>query len=165
MSATDPAVTVYVGLGSNLGASQTLVEAAIEAIGTLPQTRALARSSLYRSAPVDAAGGDYVNAVAAFETTLAAASLMAHLHELEARHGRERGARNAPRTLDLDLLLYGDRVIDEAGLVVPHPRLHERAFVLVPLLEIAPGIDVPRRGLAADLLAVVAGQPVARLAR
>jgi 2-amino-4-hydroxy-6-hydroxymethyldihydropteridine diphosphokinase len=120
---------------------------------------------MYRSAPVDATGPDFVNAVLAIETTLAAPALLAQLHCIEARHGRERGGYNAPRTLDLDLLLYGDRVIDEPGLVVPHPRLHQRAFVLVPLLEIAPGIDVPLRGRASELLPAVAGQPVARLAR
>ena len=151
------------GLGSNLGASEALVEAAFEAIGKLPQTRALARSSLYRSAPIDASGSDYVNAVLAIETALAPAALLAQLHDIEARHGRERSTRNAPRTLDLDLLLYDDRVIDEPGLVVPHPRLHERAFALLPLLEIAPDIDVPGRGRAADLLVAVASQPVARL--
>jgi len=158
-------VAAYLGLGSNLGASEALVEAAIEAIGKLPQTRALARSSLYRSAPVDATGRDFVNAVMAIETALAPAALLAHLHGIEARHGRERKGRNAPRTLDLDLLLYADCVVDEAGLVVPHPRLHERAFALMPLLEIAPDIVVPRRGRAADLLAFVAAQPVARLPR
>jgi 2-amino-4-hydroxy-6-hydroxymethyldihydropteridine diphosphokinase len=165
LSGTGPAALAYVGLGSNLGASEALVDAAMEAIGTLPQTRPLARSSLYRSAPVDAGGSDFVNAVMAIETALAPAALLTQLHGIEARHGRERHGRNAPRTLDLDLLLYGDRVIDESGLVVPHPRLHERAFALLPLLEIAPAIDVPGRGRAADLLAAVASQRVARLPR
>ena len=165
MSGTCHAVTAYVGVGSNLGASEALVEAAIDAVARLPQTRSRSRSSLYRSAPIDATGPDFVNAVVAIETTLAAPALLARLHDIEARHGRERSTRNAPRTLDLDLLLYGDRVIDEPGLVVPHPRLHERAFALLPLLEIAPDIDVPGRGRAADLLAVVGTQAVARLPR
>ena len=165
MSGSRAAIAAYVGVGSNLGASEALVEAAIEAVGQLPQTLAQGRSSLYRSAPIDATGPDFVNAVVAIETTLAAPALLAQLHEIEARHGRERSTRNAPRTLDLDLLLYGDRVIDEPGLVVPHPRLHERAFALLPLLEIAPDIDVPGRGRAADLLAVVGTQAVARLPR
>ena len=165
MQPPGPAVTAYVGLGSNLGASEALFDAAMEALGALPGTRAIARSSLYRSAPVDAEGPDYLNAVAAIETTLLAPALLAQLHGIEARHGRERSGRNAPRTLDLDLLLYGDQVIDEAGLAVPHPRLHERAFALLPLLELAPDIVVPGKGRAADLLAAVATQTIARLPR
>jgi 2-amino-4-hydroxy-6-hydroxymethyldihydropteridine diphosphokinase len=160
-----PAVTAYVGLGSNLGASDALIEAAIKALGDIPGTRAIGCSSLYRSAPVDAPGPDYLNAVAAVETLLAAPALLAQLHGIETRHGRERSGRNAPRMLDLDLLLYGDDVIDEAGLVVPHPRLHQRAFALLPLLELAPDIAIPGQGRAADLLAAVASQPIARLPR
>ena len=115
------------------------------------------------STNVDAIGPDFVNAVAALETTLAAPALLTHLQRIEAQHGRERSGRNAPRTLDLDLLLYGAEVIDEDGLIVPHARLHERAFVLVPLLEIAPDVVIPRRGRAADLLPGVASQAVARV--
>jgi len=162
---TLPSVTAHVGLGSNLGDSAAVLEAAFDALAALPGTRALARSSLYRSAPVDASGPDFLNAVAAFETRLAPPALLAHLHRIEAQHGRERSGRNAPRTLDLDLLLYGAEVIDADGLVVPHPRLHERAFVLVPLLEIAPDVVVPGLGRAADLLPGVGSQAVARLPR
>ena len=163
MHRTVAAVTAHVGLGSNLGASAAVLEAAFDALAALPGTCLVARSSLYRSAPVDAIGPDFVNAVAALETTLAARALLTHLQRIEAQHGRERSGRNAPRTLDLDLLLYGAEVIDEDGLIVPHPRLHERAFVLVPLLEIAPDVVIPRRGRAADLLPGVASQAVARV--
>ena len=165
MRRTADAVAAYVGLGSNLGPGESILEAAFAALGGLPGTRMRARSSLYRSAPVDAAGPDFVNAVAALETTLDPAELLSRLHEIEAGHGRVRSVRNAPRTLDLDLLLYGDRVIDGAGLAVPHPRLHERAFALVPLVEIAPDVEVPGRGRAADLLGGVASQALARLPR
>ncbi len=163
MHRTSSAVIVHVGLGSNLGASAAVLDAAFDALAALPGTCLLARSSFYRSAPVDAAGPDFVNAVAALETTLAAPALLAHLHRIEAQHGRERSGRNAPRTLDLDLLLYGAEGIDGDGLVVPHPRLHERAFVLVPLLEVAPDIVIPGLGRAADLLPGVVSQAVARL--
>jgi 2-amino-4-hydroxy-6-hydroxymethyldihydropteridine diphosphokinase len=159
------AVIVHVGLGSNLGDRAATLETAFAALAALPGTRARARSSLYRCAPVDATGPEFLNAVAAFETTLLAPDLLAHLHRIEAQHGRERSGRNAPRTLDLDLLLYGAEVIDADGLVVPHPRLHERAFVLVPLLEIAPDVVVPGLGRAADLLPGVASQALARLPR
>jgi 2-amino-4-hydroxy-6-hydroxymethyldihydropteridine diphosphokinase len=159
------AVVAYIGLGSNLGASEAVLAASFTALGELPGTRELGRSSLYRSAPVDAAGPDFLNAVAAVETTLSAPALLAALHRIEAAHGRERGLRHAPRTLDLDLLLHGDEVIDGPDLVVPHPRLHERAFALVPLAEIAPDLVVPGRGAVADLLGAVAAQRVARLPR
>ena len=154
---------VYVGLGSNLGDGQAHLAAAFESLARLPGTRLVARSSLYRSAPVDAIGPDYVNAVARLETTLEPQALLARLQGIESTQGRKRPHRNAPRTLDLDLLLHGDRCIDEPGLSVPHPRLHERGFVLVPLLEIAPGLVVPGLGPAASWLAAVAGQPIARL--
>lgn len=151
-------VTAYVGIGANLGDARGTVTAAIDALGQLPHTTLAARSSLYRSAPVDAIGPDFVNAVAAIETRLAAPELLDRLHGLEQGAGRERPWRNAPRTLDLDLLLYGRARIDSAALVVPHPRLRERAFVLVPLAEIAPSL-VPR-----DALAAVTSQVIARIA-
>ena len=103
----------------------------------------MARSSLYRSAPLDAQGADYVNAVAQLQTKMLPAVLLKTLQAIEARFGRERPYRNAPRTLDLDLLLYGDRRIDTPVLTLPHPRMHERAFVLVPLAEIAPDLAQP----------------------
>lgn len=134
---------VFVGLGANLGDAVATVRAAFEALDALPGTRCVARSSLYRSAPIDAKGADYINAVAQLQTGLSAAALLEELQAVEARFGRERPYRNAPRTLDLDLLLYGQRRITTPLLTVPHPRLHERAFVLVPLAEIAPDLAWP----------------------
>jgi 2-amino-4-hydroxy-6-hydroxymethyldihydropteridine diphosphokinase len=131
---------VFVGLGANLGEADATVRAAMEALTALPGTQCIARSSLYRSAPVDADGPDYVNAVVELRTTQAPLELLRSLQAIEARFGRERPYRNAPRTLDLDLLLYGERRIDTPDLVVPHPRWRERAFVLVPLAEIAPEV-------------------------
>ena len=134
---------VFVGLGANLGDAPATVQAALEALCRLPGTRCLARSSLYRSAPVDAQGEDYINAVAQLQTKMLPAALLKALQAIEARFGRERPYRNAPRTLDLDLLLYGDRRIATPLLTLPHPRMHERAFVLVPLAEIAPDLAQP----------------------
>jgi 2-amino-4-hydroxy-6-hydroxymethyldihydropteridine diphosphokinase len=134
---------VFVGLGANLGDAQATLLAAFDALDGLPGTRAVARSSLYRSAPVDATGPDYINAVAELRTALDPEALLAALQAIEARFGRERTVRNAPRTLDLDLLLYGARRIATPALTVPHPRLAERAFVVVPLAEIAPELAPP----------------------
>ena len=130
---------VYVGIGSNLADPVRQVSAALRELDVLPHTRLVKQSSLYRSAPVGHdEQPDYVNAVAQLETALPAERLLAELHEIEARHGRTRSFPNSPRTLDLDLLLYGDAVLALSALTVPHPRMHERAFVLKPLLEIAP---------------------------
>jgi 2-amino-4-hydroxy-6-hydroxymethyldihydropteridine diphosphokinase len=128
---------VFVGLGANLGDAVATVRAAIDALGRLPDTRCIAHSSLYRSAPVEGEGPDYINAVAELRTGLQPAALLQALQAIEQRFGRERPYPNAPRTLDLDLLLYGQRRIDTPELVVPHPRLPQRAFVLLPLAEIA----------------------------
>jgi 2-amino-4-hydroxy-6-hydroxymethyldihydropteridine diphosphokinase len=129
----------YIGLGANLGAdlSATLTQAALR-IEAIPGTRVVALSSVWRSAPVDAQGPDFLNAVAALDTTLAPLELLDALQAIEQAHGRERPYRHAPRTLDLDLLLYADLVLDTPRLTLPHPRLGERAFVLLPLLKIAP---------------------------
>lgn len=133
------AVTVYVALGANLGDAQAAVRQALADLDHLPSTRLVRSSSLYRSAPVDAAGPDYVNAVAELSTALGPYELLAGLQDLERAAGRLRPYRNAPRTLDLDLLLYGSLRQDDPQLTLPHPRMHERAFVLLPLAEIAPG--------------------------
>src|SRR5262245_15570698 len=131
-------VRAFVGVGANLGDARAQVLAGIAALARLPGTRVVARSGLYASAPLDAPGPDYVNAVVELDTRLPADALLHALHAIEARHGRVRSTLNAPRTLDLDLLLYGDQRSDDPALQLPHPRLHLRAFVLKPLLEIAP---------------------------
>jgi 2-amino-4-hydroxy-6-hydroxymethyldihydropteridine diphosphokinase len=164
MSGGATRITAYVGLGANLGdAPATLARACIE-LAALPLTDFLAASSVYRSAPVDAAGPDFVNQVAALHTLLSAHALLRSLLAIERAHGRERPYRNAPRTLDLDLLLFGDAVIAAPDLVVPHPRMHERAFVLAPLAELSPGLVIPGRGPVAALLPSVAAQRIERLA-
>jgi len=132
----------YVGIGSNLGEPETQVRKAIDELDRMPHTRLVKKSSLYRSAPVGhAEQPDFVNAVAQLETGLPAERLLAELQEIEARHSRQRSFRNAPRTLDLDILLYGALSLDLPNLKIPHPRMHERAFVLRPLLEISPDLQ------------------------
>ena len=154
----------WVGIGANLGDARANVADALARIKRLPATRLLRASSLYRTAPIDSSGDDYINAVACLDTTLDAHALLAALLGIEQAHGRERPYRNAPRTLDLDLLLYGDGIIDDAPqLIVPHPRMHERAFVLAPLAEIAPELTIPGRGRVLDLLPAVASQAIERL--
>jgi 2-amino-4-hydroxy-6-hydroxymethyldihydropteridine diphosphokinase len=133
-------VTVaYVGIGSNLEDPRAQVLQAFTELDRLPHTRVVKKSSLYRTDPIgDADQPDFINAVAQLETGLPAERLLAELQEVEARHGRKRSFANAPRTLDLDILLYGELALDLPNLKVPHPRMRERAFVLKPLLEIAP---------------------------
>jgi len=154
----------FVGLGSNLGNSEGTVRQGIAALAALPLTQIVAASSLYRSAPLGhAAQPDFVNAVAEVSTGLSPQSLLAQLLAIEQRHGRERSFRNAPRTLDLDLLLYDADTIVASGLTVPHPRMHERAFVLAPLVEIAPACVIPGVGPAGNWLARCAGQTFTRI--
>ncbi|HET9822447.1 MAG TPA: 2-amino-4-hydroxy-6-hydroxymethyldihydropteridine diphosphokinase [Burkholderiaceae bacterium] len=145
---------VFVGLGANLGDAVATVRAAIDALRGLPGTTCVAQSSLYRSAPVLAEGPDYVNAVVELRTELAPESLLTELLRVEDRFGRERPFRFAARTLDLDLLAYGSRRLETPTLTLPHPRMHERAFVIEPLAEIAPELAPPR----------VAGQRIERIA-
>jgi 2-amino-4-hydroxy-6-hydroxymethyldihydropteridine diphosphokinase len=164
MGASSSASVAFVALGSNLDHPAAQVRQAMAELEALPGTRVLRRSSLYRTAPVGKLDQpDFINAVVQIETSLAPADLLAGLLAIEQRHGRQRGGRNGPRTLDLDLLLYGEQVIDQPGLQVPHPRMHERAFVLVPLGEIAPDALIPGRGAAAVLSAQVAGQSIRRV--
>jgi len=151
-------VAAYVGIGANLGDAAVSVKQAMTALSTLPQTELAAVSSLYASAPVDAGGDDYVNAVVRISTHLGADTLLQALQKIEQDFGRERSVRNAPRTLDLDLLLYGQAEIASATLEVPHPRMTARAFVLLPLLELDPVISIPGKGAAASYLAGVADQ-------
>jgi len=155
----------YVGIGSNLDDPVMQVQTAFDELAALRGTRLAMRSSLYRSAPVGyAAQPEFVNAVAALDTSLAAAELLAELQRIEERHGRRRSFANAPRTLDLDLLLYGKEQISTPALQVPHPRMHERGFVLRPLLEVAPDITIPGHGEVRHLLAGCARQNVERIA-
>lgn len=152
-----PQVLAFIALGANLGDAKGNVVAAIQAVSKLPDTQVLRVSSLYRTAPVEAIGPDFVNAVMGILTTLDAYELLSQLKRLENTAGRQRLFRNAPRTLDLDILLYGGACIDSVDLQVPHPRMFERAFVLLPLAEIAP------ERVTADQLAAVAGQVIERL--
>lgn len=155
-------VSAYVALGANLGDAAAALRQAVQAIGRLPLTQVRQSSSLYKTAPLDtdageesaAPGNDYLNAVVELETGLTAPALLDHLQQIEQQAGRERPYRNAPRTLDLDLLLYGSARIESEHLTVPHPRMMQRAFVLVPLAEIAPGL------VSAEQLAAVAHQPI-----
>jgi 2-amino-4-hydroxy-6-hydroxymethyldihydropteridine diphosphokinase len=148
----------YIALGANLGDAAAALQMAIAALSALPQTRLLKTSSIYRSAPLDSSGPDYLNAVAAIETSLEPLALLDALQGIENSAGRERPYRNAPRTLDLDLLLYGDQRIASPRLEVPHPRMWQRAFVLLPLAEIAAEL------VTAEQLATVVGQAIAKTA-
>lgn len=151
-----PATRAFIGLGANLGDRGQALARAVQAMAQLPGTQVVAVSSLYVSAPVDSSGPDYLNAVAALQTTLAPLDVLHALQAIELAAGRERPYRNAPRTLDLDVLLYGDQQLDTAELTVPHPRLGERAFVLLPLAELAP------QKVSAVQLAAVADQRIER---
>ena len=152
-----------IGIGANLGDARHTVSLAIARLAQLPQTSLTAQSSLYLTAPVDAEGDDYVNAVVEIHTALTAASLLLSLQELELAFGRERPYRHAPRTLDLDLLLYGDQQIETDTLTVPHPRMTERAFVLLPLLQIDPLVDIPGKGPAHQFADAVAAQAIQQI--
>ena len=147
-------VVVYLGLGANLGDPRAAVLAAMDAIADLDGLALTRQSSLYGSAPVDAGGGDYVNAVVQVQTRLKPHALLQQLQGIEHAAGRQRPYRNAPRTLDLDVLLYDQLVLNDADLVLPHPRMWERAFVLRPLAEIAPEL------VSAAQLQAVADQSV-----
>jgi len=132
------AARAFIALGANLGDARATVTQAIHSLGQLPGTTVMKQSSLYRSAPVDASGPDFINAVAEVTTTLSPQALLVALQALEQDAGRQRPYRNAPRTLDLDILLYGEVTLDSPTLTIPHPRMFTRAFVLLPLAEIAP---------------------------
>ena len=154
----------YVGLGANLGEPRRQLTEALTAMSGLPETRLAGHSSFYRTAPVGYEDQpDFLNAVAALETRLAPGVLLEGLQGIERRHHRERPFANAPRTLDLDLLLFGDEQVARPGLTVPHPRMHERAFVLMPLLELAPGAEIPGKGPARAFLERVSDQLVERI--
>jgi 2-amino-4-hydroxy-6-hydroxymethyldihydropteridine diphosphokinase len=161
------ATLVFVGLGSNLAHPRRQIARAVRVIGRLPGVRIAAVSPNYASAPVGCPGPqpDYVNAVVALRTTLGARALLAALHAIERRQHRRRRAetqRNAPRTLDLDLLLFGRRRLQSPQLTIPHPRMHERAFVLRPLTDVAATATIPGRGLARGYLPAVRAQRIDR---
>lgn len=157
-------VRAFVALGANIGEPVRHLRAAVEDMAALPGTAVVARSSLYRSAPVGLLDQpDFINAVVEIVTALSAQELLESLLAIESALGRERSIPNGPRTIDLDLILYGDHTIQEKELIVPHPRMHERAFVLVPLTEIAPDVIIPGQGPAKALLPAVTDQTLKRL--
>lgn len=158
-----PALThgIWIGLGANLGDAESTLRAALASLATLPSTVLRRHSRFYRTAPVDAGGPDYVNAVAELASALTPLALLDALQSLEQAHGRARPYRNAPRTLDLDLLLWGEQSLTSPRLTLPHPRLHERAFVLVPLAELATETPIPGLGTVQDWLPTVREQRIA----
>jgi 2-amino-4-hydroxy-6-hydroxymethyldihydropteridine diphosphokinase len=158
------AVRAFIGLGANLGDSRATLASAIRELASLPDTSLTGLSSLYRSAPVDADGPDFLNAVVELRTTIEPLELLDQMHQIEKRHGRQRPYQNAPRSLDLDLLLYGDLQLNDARLQLPHPRMHQRAFVMVPLAELEPELHLPGLGELRVLLAHCPLQPIERLA-
>ncbi len=158
-----PLCYAFIGLGSNLEDPVLQVRRAFGELALLSASRLLQCSSLYRSEPLGQLDQpDFINAVAQIETMLAPNDLLDALLAIEQRHGRVRTSLNASRTLDLDVLLYGDLQYHEHSLILPHPRMHQRAFVLQPLLEIAPDCLVPGHGAAAELLAECTGQRLER---
>ncbi len=142
----DGSERIFIGLGANVGHPRAALARAIQQLAELPGTRVVARSSLWRSEPIDATGPDFFNAVVELRSTLSPRDLLSALQDIEHRHGRRRAYRNAPRTLDLDLLFYGQRQVDEPDFAVPHARLHQRAFVLWPLAELAADWPHPALG-------------------
>jgi 2-amino-4-hydroxy-6-hydroxymethyldihydropteridine diphosphokinase len=171
VQATDTAVsraevTAYIALGANLGEPAQTLRDALRSLDATPGVRLVKTSSLYRTAPVDSSGPDYINAVAEVATTLTAPALLDALQAIEQKAGRARPYRNAPRTLDLDLLMYGEGRIDSPRLSVPHPRMRERAFVLVPLAEIAPAlVSAAQLQAVAQQRVVIAATGVAMVKR
>ena len=154
----------YIGIGANLGDAGASVRLAVAALAALPGCTGLQASPVYRTVPVAASGPDYFNAVAAVDTDLTPQALLAEMQRIESVFGRQRPYPNAPRTLDLDLLLHGQTVLRTPSLTLPHPRLHQRAFVLRPLLDLAPALVVAGLGPLVDCLPACAGQGVEKLA-
>jgi len=158
-------VRAYVAFGANLGEPRAALLSAIDALSALPETRVVSHSSCYRTAPLGVQGEqpDYTNAVIAIDTTLAPRPLLEALLAIEHAGGRTRDYHQAPRTMDLDLLMHGDAIVEEPDLILPHPRMHLRAFVLHPLAEIAPDASVPGIGPIAALLPGVGDQQISLL--
>lgn len=163
VAADADSVVAYIGIGANLGDARSQVQRAILQLGKLLHTSLSAQSSLFCTAPVDADGGDFINAVACVNTRLSAHALLQGLQQIEQDFGRERPYPNAPRTLDLDLLLYGQSTIADDVLTVPHPRMMQRAFVLIPLLQIDPFIVIPNHGPAHQFSPQVADQVIRKI--
>ena len=157
----------YIGLGSNQGNPEAQLTSALAALNGIPDTSLVRYSSFYRSKPLGPSDQpDFINAVALLDSRLSAMALLARLQSIENRQGRVRaGEKWGPRTLDLDMLLYGDKIIDEPGLIVPHPEIRHRNFVLIPLLELAPDIEIPGLGRVGDLLAVTGRAGIEKLAK
>lgn len=159
-----PPVIAYIGIGSNVGEPQAQVARALRELEGLPDTRLIRYSSLYETEPVglrDQPG--FINAVALVDTALSPRALLDELLDIEQRHGRVRAVRNGPRTLDLDILLYGNVRVHEEGLTIPHPRMHERGFVLEPLLEVDADCEIPGLGRAAQFRKQALGQGVRKI--
>lgn len=155
---------VYVGLGGNVGDALGRIQQAITELSEIPRSSLLAQSSLYRTAPIGIEDqAEFVNAVAKLRTELPPRELLGELHRIERRHGRVRRERNGPRTLDLDLLMYDDLASDDPSMIIPHPRMHGRAFVLIPLSEIAPDCVIPGQGPISELLSKLSNQGVTPL--
>jgi 2-amino-4-hydroxy-6-hydroxymethyldihydropteridine diphosphokinase len=156
--------TAYIGLGANQGDTLESLKAALETLRSIEQSELTGVSPFYRSAPIDADGPDYLNAVAQIETSLEPYALLLHLLDIELMLGRKRrgpgSKKNAPRNVDLDLLMVSDMIIQSTPLTLPHPRLHTRAFVLRPLLDLDPGILIPGQGPAQRFLQDVGSQRV-----
>jgi len=154
----------YIGLGANQGDLEATLRVAIDSLKPIEQSQFIAASPWYRSAPVDATGPDFLNAVVALDTELEPYGLLLHLLEIEVMLGRKRhgpdARKNAPRNVDLDLLMVGSLIIRSTPLTLPHPRMHERAFVLRPLLDLAPDVAVPGHGRAAELLRRITDQRI-----
>jgi 2-amino-4-hydroxy-6-hydroxymethyldihydropteridine diphosphokinase len=157
---TTAKTVAFIGIGSNLGDACAYVQEALQRLAQLDKAVLTGKSSLFRTAPIEAQGDDYINAVARIETELSAHELLSELQKLEQAAGRERPYPNAPRTLDLDLLLFGQERIATESLTVPHPRMTQRAFVLIPLLQIEPLLDIPGQGPAHQFVPQVAGQEI-----
>ena len=157
------AIVAYVGLGSNLGNPEASVRAAIKALNAPPAIVVSKQSSLYQTAPLEAGGDDYINAVVELRTKLSPIELLHFLQRIENQFGRVRPFQNAPRTLDCDLLLYDHDILTTPSLIIPHPRVQQRAFVLIPLMEIAPEIQIPGVGPLKALLAAVTDQQIRKV--
>ncbi|MBU3542754.1 MAG: 2-amino-4-hydroxy-6-hydroxymethyldihydropteridine diphosphokinase [Burkholderiaceae bacterium] len=153
----------YIGLGGNIGDTKQLIKDAIMCFAQRRELKVLTRSCMYQSAPIGCDGQDFINAVISLETELTPHQLLTVCQQVENDFGRERPFLNAPRTLDLDLLAYDQVILDDEQLQVPHPRMVERAFVLLPLLEIEPNLSLPRFGKLADYLPHLQNQRIEKI--